>query len=261
MKINLIIVRHGFSTSNAHQICNDSFDAKKVVYDYRDSPLTLIGIEASKRNGVKLMQKLKEMNLEPDLVGASVLSRALETAKIMTNYPRVISMPYLKEGGRSNFPPNWPTIPNIQREIIGKQIRTDLVPVKSDVRTADGDIQNDFIPWLLDGGLSKSWKLTRKDKMPDEVVLLIVCHGGVMDDFLEIHGYNDFQKHPANNEAYYGSIIIKNKELQIGTFKKLEYPMITTYPKHFRYYLSDPNCEWAKKAKNIKNSISRNHHL
>jgi broad specificity phosphatase PhoE len=248
MKVKLIIVRHGFSTSNAFYYTNPP----NLEDNLQDSPLTNIGIDVTSLNGKKLMRVLNKSNIKPDLVCASSLCRAIATAHHMTGSKNIISLPYLKEAGRNDFPPNWPLSTNFQTVVLksfqecNANVNMDLVSNQSKLRWVDGDLENGFIPWLQNGGLEKMWKLMKQRPLPDQVTLFVVAHGNVMNDFLKTRTIN-FEPHPRNNEAFIGTIkwLTKNKP-SISQFIKIPYTLYDDYPANPEFYKSDPLCQWAQ---------------
>lgn len=267
---NIVLVRHGFSIVNALSYIKDLPVKESTLEHIVDPHLTSFGVDATKVNGKSLFAKLKKMQKFQDginLVVSSNMTRAIETAFYLqtgrkdTN--QVFVMPYLKETGLRqkrkdaqgnctlvSHPWNRPAPLKEQKKYFKK------LGLNPDYAFIDDECQWDtesgiskFLKWFGKGGrfalILKSGKpLTAKQIQTKTFNIIVVCHGGVMHDFLQEHD-SSFRHSPDNNEAFFGSVTFSGNGCieKIGNFKNVHYPGMvesSSYPTDHKAYCADP---------------------
>lgn len=237
MNVKFIIVRHGFSVVNMLGHVDD-FPIDDKNFDFVVDPgLTHVGMYTSRKNGCALRQTIHAI----DLVVASNLRRAIQTAHYMVPKSTVHVMPYLKETGpRSRGGQSHPWNRPLDKKRQQTLLKAECVDVNySYIRPDQWDVESsihDFLTWF-----SKNRKsLPVKGNMN----VLVCSHGTLISNFLKAQGVKD---HIAdNNGACMGKVSLSDTGYKIiETFVPLKYPgMVSsaTYPRSFKSYCGDARC-------------------
>lgn len=255
---NIVFIRHGLSTVNVLSQVSD-LPIHDNHFEYIVDPsLTSTGAKATKQNGKSLFKTLSKIPRFKDgfnLLISSNLTRAIETAYYI--YPGempVTILPYLKETGprivnaktgtSKSHAWNRPHAMSTQKKNLsshGIATRYDFMN-KSNWDVPSGIAK--FLQWFGEGGrflLILGQTLKPNQFKSRSFNIIIVTHGGILNDFLKKHQPN-FDGPPDNNEAYYGSVCYDTKGsiVNIGSFHNVNYSDligVNQFPTTFNYYL------------------------
>lgn len=259
---NIVFVRHGFSTVNVLSHVSD-LPVHEDSFEYIVDPgLTSIGVKATQHNGKQLLKKLSKIARFKNginLVVSSNLSRAIETAHYISPSTTgvgvgVTVLPFLKETGprivnnktgiSKSHAWNRPFGMSVQKK---KLAESGITPIYSFMNKSNWDVPSGivrFLDWFGEGGrfmLILGNSLSPAQLRSRSFNIIVVTHGGILNDFLKDH-QPDFSGPPDNNEAYYGSVVYNSKGhvSKIAPFHNVNYSHlvgVNEFPTSFNYYM------------------------
>ena len=229
--VNILFVRHGFSCSNLlKEIMIGSKDFKTHT-QYRDPPLTAIGETESRELGKKTVEIIEKQGFRINVVGASALIRAIQTAATMfPESKEVVRLPYITEINKLAAT-DIPMALDKQKQIM-KNVKVKELDGISQMDYAKSNYA-EFIKWLG----SNIEAVVDTDIINKGVTMAVVTHGG----FMKTQIFGNPKLNVNNNDSYLTSFKYNTETKNLTPVDGKFYKVHTTEKKP-RNHICDKNC-------------------